>query len=937
MKETRPRAMLFALIAALAVGAVAIACSGGSTPQVTGQPGSTPSESGSPDGASTQTEAPDESGDEAQNQTGESPEPEASESTESDAAPASEGEEENSDGNAGSEQAGSVVEPAAARSSSTGEPRPQATATPTPSGNPAAITVSPEEDFNPIRTQHTFTATVTDSDGDPVSDATVEWFLNRFGDAVGDVVEVQGEGPQKVDNQYAVARTNSDGESMIVITSTREGATDVTAFVPDIEDDSTHKVFAIKNWVDMDVDFPGDATNFVGTEHPLTVHVFESTTGEPIEDQRVRWTITDDDPDAYFEEAGEDENSLETTTGSDGRATVTLRQASGARGTNTVTMEVVDTFGEREKVMFDGEMEKEWRSGVLELTKEGPEEIGLLGEATYDISLANSGDLTADEVVLTDEIPDGMEYVSSDPAGSVSGDEITWDVGDLDPDASRDFVLVLSAEEVGEWTNTVAAESERGLSATAEATTDVQPGDIEITKSGPSDPVQVDTENTYDIEVTNSGSGAMTGVTLEDTIPDGMTLVSADPPTGDTSDDSVTWDIGTLPPGESRAFQVTMRVDQAGNWENTATASSAEGQTGQATFLTEVVAPSLVIEKAGPATRLQGDTFEYEIDVTNEGPGVADEVIVTDELPSGLDFESASPEPEVDGSTLTWDLGTLDVGESETVTVVVTATEPGNQRNVASVGSEEGVSDEDDAETEVVVADVEIEKDGPAGMFATGERVYTLTVNNTGTAPLNDVVVTDVIPEGLGYVSSNPSGSVSGDTVTWEIDSIAAGESESVNLTLLGETRGTWTNVAEVETAEGVTDTDEMDITVLAAPGATISIVDENDPVAVGEEAVYNVGITNQSGQSEMTNVEVSLRIPSEMTFVSADGPTEASVEGNQVVFESIDVIEPGDSVEMNVTLQADEDGDVVTRAVLDYAEFSQSILAEEGTTIFEP
>ena len=94
----------------------------------------------------------------------------------------------------------------------------------------------------------------------------MEVILNRFGAAVGDLVSLNH--GSKVDNTFGNLTTNGRGEAEFVITSTREGDTDVTAYVPGIANADAHKVFAIKHWIDMNVDFPGDDTNPTGTPHP---------------------------------------------------------------------------------------------------------------------------------------------------------------------------------------------------------------------------------------------------------------------------------------------------------------------------------------------------------------------------------------------------------------------------------------------------------------------------------------------------------------------------------------------------------------------------------------------------------------------------------------------------------------------------------------------
>ena len=68
-----------------------------------------------------------------------------------------------------------------------------------------------------------------------MSGTSVEWILNRAPGAVGDIVSLDGSGPQKIDNTYGIVKTNNKGEARLTITSAREGDTDITAYVPGIK------------------------------------------------------------------------------------------------------------------------------------------------------------------------------------------------------------------------------------------------------------------------------------------------------------------------------------------------------------------------------------------------------------------------------------------------------------------------------------------------------------------------------------------------------------------------------------------------------------------------------------------------------------------------------------------------------------------------------
>lgn len=95
---------------------------------------------------------------------------------------------------------------------------------------------------------------------------------------------------------------------------------------------------------------------------------------------------------------------------------------------------------------------------------------------------------------------------------------------------------------------------------------------------------------------------------------------------------------------------------------------------------------------------------------------------------------------------------------------------------------------------------------------------FTLTVSNANTVnALSNVVVSDVIPAGLSYISNAPtlgSATVAGQTLTWLIPSLPAGGSATLTLVVQPTAKGSYTNTA---TSSGAT---PASATILILPNA---------------------------------------------------------------------------------------------------------------------
>jgi uncharacterized repeat protein (TIGR01451 family) len=96
---------------------------------------------------------------------------------------------------------------------------------------------------------------------------------------------------------------------------------------------------------------------------------------------------------------------------------------------------------------------------------------------------------------------------------------------------------------------------------------------------------------------------------------------------------------------------------------------------GQVTITYTVAAADLAITKSGPSVATQGVPFTYTLMATNNGPGDATGVTVTDALPTGVTFASATPGSCTQAAgTVTCALGSLANGASVAITITVTPT-----------------------------------------------------------------------------------------------------------------------------------------------------------------------------------------------------------------------------------------------------------------------
>jgi uncharacterized repeat protein (TIGR01451 family) len=229
--------------------------------------------------------------------------------------------------------------------------------------------------------------------------------------------------------------------------------------------------------------------------------------------------------------------------------------------------------------------------------------------------------------------------------------------------------------------------------------------DLSITKADSPDPVMPGQNIIYNLTVTNNGSSNTTGVMVSDTLPVGVTFDAGTSTPGCTDVGGVvTCTVANLANGANASITITVKVDPAttcgSTLTNMATVQSnvSDPNLGDNTANTDtmVTCPAdLSITKSdAPDPLAAGGTLTYSLTVTNNGPGDATAVTVTDTLPAGVTFDSATSTPGCAeaGGIVTCIVGNLANSASTTITIIVKvdpATPAGTITNTAAVAGQE--------------------------------------------------------------------------------------------------------------------------------------------------------------------------------------------------------------------------------------------------------
>jgi uncharacterized repeat protein (TIGR01451 family) len=333
-------------------------------------------------------------------------------------------------------------------------------------------------------------------------------------------------------------------------------------------------------------------------------------------------------------------------------------------------------------------------------------------------------------------------------------------------------------------------------------------------------------------------------------------------------------------------------------WPERPVPSGSADPVGRTT--TEVMRPQLNIRKDAPKTASVGVAHDYTIVVVNEGETPAYDVLVEDELGGAAEFVESRPIAEFNRSSgkLEWNIAQLDAGETQEIRIRIRPTGEGTLDGVATVRFKAQVK----AETVITSPKLELDLAGPTEVKVGDEVPLTFTIRNRGSGDANNVILRSVLPVSLKH----PEG---GD-LEYEIQQLRAGESESVDLTVVAAEPGDLILVSAEVTTSGITAAKAK--TEIGIVGAQLSLK-RNGPERrfVGRSATFQNIVTNES-RFEALNATVVEAVPEGMRFVSASNGGEFDPDSRRIQW-NIPRLIPGKQAVLEVELLAEAPGQMET------------------------
>ena len=338
--------------------------------------------------------------------------------------------------------------------------------------------------------------------------------------------------------------------------------------------------------------------------------------------------------------------------------------------------------------------------------------------------------------------------------------------------------------------------------------------------------------------------------------------------------------------------------------------------------------PQLVLQQSTAEQVLVGQEITVAITISNPGSGDATSVVLEADIP--IELRHAA------GSELEYPIGTLRAGETRQLKLSLHATSAGRILFPLVARGDGQLLEKHDINFEVIAPEIQVNVQGPRIRYLDRPATHMVEVRNSGTATARNISLVMQLPRGLKYVSTDHHGRYESQqhAVYWQLEELPANVQDMVTVTTVPMEVGSHVMKLEGKAELGITDRFEHVMRVESVPQLLFTIADEADPIEEGSDTTYEIRVVNK-GTRTATNVIVGASLPLEMQPIDGNGPTDARVDGQQIVFAPLDRLAPEAEVVYHVKVRGIDAGDHVIRVQIISDDTRVAVAKEESTRVY--
>lgn len=222
----------------------------------------------------------------------------------------------------------------------------------------------------------------------------------------------------------------------------------------------------------------------------------------------------------------------------------------------------------------------------VKLTKSGPRLMYLHRSASYVIKIENNGNGPALDLVVTDSLPEHLDFIAAEPRGILKPAKdnvlasITWKFDQIPAKSAMEIKLELRAKKRGQCVNSVK------LISTSDRPPKIAPMSAEVSTKiigvpamhvstyDTEDPVEIGKQTIYVIDCRNEGTSPCTNILMRNAIPPEMEFIEAEGSTSHKWDEAghqvIFEAFPILQPGDKLTFKIRCKAIKSGSAKNRA-------------------------------------------------------------------------------------------------------------------------------------------------------------------------------------------------------------------------------------------------------------------------------------------------------------------------------------------------------------------------------
>ena len=564
----------------------------------------------------------------------------------------------------------------------------------------------------------------------------------------------------------------------------------------------------------------------------------------------------------------------------------------------------------------------------------------------WTLRVTNNGPDEATGVVVCDLLSKDLIYLSS--TGNYDVKSGLWNIETLESGKSVSIDIVTLVNKTGKIANDASVsgkEYDWNLSNNYDnksIAVDVC-ADLAIKKLVNDTNPQFNSLVEWTLRVTNNGPDTATGVVVCDILPEG--LISID------KSFNGTWNVGKLLNNQTKELTIICLVNKTGKLVNIADIAGNEydcNLTNNIVNKSIEVAQSadLFVKKYVNNTSPDfGEIIKWSVVVSNNGPDIATNVQVNDLLDEGLIFvKSSSTKGSYDAKSGIWTIDSLAPETDETLNIYCKVNKIGKILNFVSVNStqydwNESNNHDNESVNAVKIADLSVIKSINNSNPNYNDLIkWTIIVSNNGPNMATGVIVNDLLPKSVEYISSYLSkGFYNPVNGTWDVGNLNVGEKLQLNIVSKIVKTGDITNVVDVKGNEKDSNltNNHFEKSVHVKPAADLSIEKSvsKQEVNINDLIEYVIEITN-NGPDSAENIKVSELLNPNLKVISFESTKGNFNNTNNVL--TIDSLAYGEKVRLTINAAANvwgkfENKVAVSSDTFDYDKSNN----QDGTSVF--